>query len=541
MINNILNDVDWSKKLAISSIPSVVLVTAVAAFCLFTMMEQSKELVSDVDSASQRQKNVVTVIEAINSNRLSLALLIASAEPDDIRKYAIQSIKSFSVIDEAMAGLKSDLPDNKDFLLLETSLAEIKPISMQLIAYGKKNKDAEGMKLLTAEDDKYSNIINISNKLLINERQALQNNALKQQATNIQIIIYSAIIVSVIFVVSILLNLYTAKYLSKALNKINHAMATFAAGDLTTNTVERASKDEIGQLYISLMRSIDSIRSIVTGIRLQTQNIGQSSKNININSSKTQGDINKIKADIDSFNNTIYSLNETANHINTIFDESVDLAQQTAAQSTQAGDSIANGLNSLQSFRQNSLGVIESTKALSISAGKITDITNTIKAISEQTNLLALNAAIEAARAGEQGRGFAVVAGEVRDLANRSGDAVEQISKLALEMNTNVNENVTRFESNFNSLDSNIQSLENVSANSANTISLSGQTIDRITQGKQDFSSQVSFISEMSEFFTVLERISQTTHTDMTNLCAESDALASAALELEQLVSQFRT
>ena len=63
-------------------------------------------------------------------------------------------------------------------------------------------------------------------------------------------------------------------------------------------------------------------------------------------------------------------------------------------------------------------------------SSKIGQIIDVIEDIAAQTNLLALNAAIEAARAGEHGRGFAVVAEEVRHLAENSGNAAKEISKL---------------------------------------------------------------------------------------------------------------
>ncbi|MDH4183678.1 MAG: methyl-accepting chemotaxis protein [Nitrospinota bacterium] len=65
---------------------------------------------------------------------------------------------------------------------------------------------------------------------------------------------------------------------------------------------------------------------------------------------------------------------------------------------------------------------------LGVAAKAIGEVTEVIKRIAEQTNLLALNATIEAASAGEAGKGFAVVANEIKELANQSASAAEDIA-----------------------------------------------------------------------------------------------------------------
>jgi methyl-accepting chemotaxis protein len=103
-------------------------------------------------------------------------------------------------------------------------------------------------------------------------------------------------------------------------------------------------------------------------------------------------------------------------------------SEQVATASTEMSASAAGLTSAASAASAQTATAHETMRTLTRSAAEIRDVIAVIDAIAAQTRLLALNATIEAARAGEAGKGFAVVASEVKDLADQTGRATEQVT-----------------------------------------------------------------------------------------------------------------
>lgn len=131
---------------------------------------------------------------------------------------------------------------------------------------------------------------------------------------------------------------------------------------------------------------------------------------------------------------------------------------------------------------------VEQIRKLEQKSKEISGIASVISGISDQTNLLALNAAIEAARAGDSGRGFAVVADEVRTLAQRTGEATEQIENMLVEVQKESEESMHVME----------QTLPKIESGSSSGRE-SAEALKRISTQAHDSLNKVSYAVEISQ------------------------------------------
>ncbi len=130
-------------------------------------------------------------------------------------------------------------------------------------------------------------------------------------------------------------------------------------------------------------------------------------------------------------NHTAASTERIANNAERASRVAADVRNESAAGRTE----VDRGLQQINEARSNAATASETMAVLQEKAKQIHTITEVITEIAMRTNLLALNAAIEAARAGEHGRGFAVVAGEVRQLAQRTKTATDDIRNMVRGIN----------------------------------------------------------------------------------------------------------
>ena len=239
------------------------------------------------------------------------------------------------------------------------------------------------------------------------------------------------------------------RQIARPLQSVTAALQKLASGDYRLQNV-RETRDEIGEIWKSMrvfaeaMAEAERLRSAQTETEKETTlrrkaemmalaqkfegSVGGLVQHLSTAAQEMESTARSMAATAEQTNQQSGTVAAAAEETSANVQAVAAATEELAASAGEIGGQVAHTSRVAAKAVENTRQTNGRVQALAEGAQKIGDVVALINTIAGQTNLLALNATIEAARAGEAGRGFAVVASEVKELANQTSKATEEIA-----------------------------------------------------------------------------------------------------------------
>lgn len=375
------------------------------------------------------------------------------------------------------------------------------------------------------------------------------------------------ITLAVVSVVVIGVSLTITRKITSSIQQVVGRMQQIAAGDLSHESLEVKSADEIGQLVVTTNEMNEHMRSLIEQIHDVSETVNRQSGELTVASDEVMASSEQVSATMQELASGAETQANNATDLSSmmsIFAKSVEEANDNGAFIQQSSDEVlqmtANGQSLMEQStdQMNKINeivrvAVEDVKRLDHESERITELVAVIEDIAEQTNLLALNAAIEAARAGEHGQGFAVVAEEVRKLAEEVGESVTDITEIVSGIQIQSTDVAESLESGFYEVEQGAEQIvktgetfQEISTSveeMVKNIQVVTNNLSDISNESNEMNKSVQEIAAITEEATAgveeTSASSQETSSAMEQVSASSSQLAELAQELNRLIRQF--
>ncbi|XVV15229.1 methyl-accepting chemotaxis protein [Actinoplanes sp. CA-131856] len=327
------------------------------------------------------------------------------------------------------------------------------------------------------------------------------------------------------FLVAGALGWLTVRRITGPLGEVNASLARMADRDLTA-TVTSRSRDEVGAMATSLNRATESMRTTVQSLGSASTSLAAAAEELSATSNQIAGSAEEASSQAIAVSAATEQIRRNVDTVAAGSEEMGASIREIAQNANQAAEVAGQAVSMAQSTNT-------TVSKLGESSTEIGNVVKLITAIAEQTNLLALNATIEAARAGDAGKGFAVVASEVKDLAQETARATEDISSRVTAIQADTGIAITAI----GDIGEIIARISDYQTTIAAAVEEQTATTGEMNRGVSEAASGVGEISTGVDTLTTAARLTTESVTESQRAAEE---LARMSSDLQTLVGTFR-